>query len=81
MKSLLFSTAIINRLKVSFIFGSELISLEPYYISKNKKGEKVVFGRINNLNEIRVFEYNKIFNLRLLEQNRFSPLIPILPVN
>ncbi|MFA7289635.1 MAG: hypothetical protein WC055_12235 [Melioribacteraceae bacterium] len=81
MKSLLFSTAIINRLKVSFIFGSELISLEPYYISKNQKGEKVVFGRINNLNEIRVFEYCKIFNLRLLEQNRFSPLIPILPVN
>ncbi|MCK9280810.1 MAG: hypothetical protein M0P71_09325 [Melioribacteraceae bacterium] len=81
MKSLLFTTAIIKRLKVSFIFGAELISLEPYYISKNKNGEKVVFGRINNLNEIRVFEYNKIFNLRLLEQNRFSPLIPILPVN
>ena len=81
MKSLLFSTAIINRLKVSFIFSSELISLEPYYISKNKKGEKVVFGRIYNRNEIRVFEYNKIFNLRLLDQNRFSPLIPILPIN
>lgn len=78
MKTELFSKAIINRNRVKILYNLQEAFLEPYFISKNKLGKKVVFGRINNSHEIKMIEYDKIMNIKILGYSRFSPIIPIL---
>jgi hypothetical protein len=80
MKSLYFTTAIINRNRVRFLHGFEEIILEPYYISRNKDGKKVLYGRQYGTNAVSMFEYDKICNIKILGFEKFSPIIPILPV-
>jgi hypothetical protein len=78
MKTTIFNWAINNRYKLKFLYDLHEIVLEPYLISTNKTGKKVVYGRIGNTKEIKVFEYDKIYNLKVLNMNKFSPIIPIL---
>ncbi|GAB4130316.1 MAG: hypothetical protein Fur0015_04180 [Ignavibacteriales bacterium] len=80
MKSEIFFNAIRNRKRLKFIYGFREIILEPYYVTMNKQGKKVIFGRINNSQEVKMFEYENIYNLRVLEMSKFSPIIPIMPV-
>ena len=77
MKTDIFTHAIRNRNNLRFLYCSQEINLEPYYISKNRSGKKVIYGRLKNTNEIRKFEYDKIANIRIIESFRFSPRIPI----
>lgn len=77
MKSDIFHEAMMNRNKLEFLYGMDRITLEPYYITRNRYGKKVIFGRVNNSHEIRMFEYDKIVNIRVLKHTKFSPLIPI----
>lgn len=77
MKTEIFSTAINNRNRIRFYYGLNEVHLEPYYITREKNGKKVIYGRMNNTNEVKKFEYNKIANIRVLK-NRFSPIIPLL---
>ncbi len=77
MKTEIFIQAIKNRNNLQFLYGLQEVNLEPYYISKNKSGKKIIYGRLRNSNEIKKFEYNKIANIRIIESFRFSPLIPI----
>ncbi|MBU2491250.1 MAG: hypothetical protein KJ571_01395 [Bacteroidetes bacterium] len=77
MKTDIFNTAISSRNRLRFLYGLNEIELEPYYIAKNKTGKKVIFGRVNNSNEVKMFEYERIFNIKVLN-NKFSPIIPIL---
>ena len=42
MKSIFFTSAIINRNRVKFLYGLNEVTLEPYYICRNKTGKKVV---------------------------------------
>lgn len=79
MKSEIFTTAISNRQKIRFLYGLNEIVLEPYMISVNKKGNKVIYGRVDKTNVIKMFRYDNIFNIKTLSWNRFSPIIPILP--
>ena len=80
MKSEIFTTAISNRQKIRFLYGlSREIVLEPYMISVNNNGNKVIYGRVDKTNVIKMFRYDNIFNIRRLSWNRFSPIIPILP--
>lgn len=78
MKTDIFNSAINNRFRLRFLYGLTEIVLEPYYITKNHFGKKVIFGRLNNSSEVKMFEYNKIFNIKVLNQNRFSPIIPLM---
>ena len=80
MKSFIFSSAIINRNQIKFVYGFKEVVVEPYYIARNKSGKKVVFGRITSSNQVMMFEFDKIFNIKVLERERFSPIIPIMPV-
>lgn len=80
MKSDIFSSAINNRNRVKFLYGLNEIVLEPYYITLNTFGKKVIFGRVNNTSEVKMFEYDRIFNIKILNFNRFSPIIPIMPI-
>jgi len=77
MKTDIFNSAITRRNKLRFLYGLNEIELEPYYITRNKTGKKVIYGRVNNSSEVKMFEYDRIFNIKVLT-NRFSPIIPIL---
>jgi len=77
MKTDIFIQAIRSRKNLQFLYGLQMVSLEPYYITKNKAGKKVIYGRIRNSSEIRKFEYEKIANIKIIESFRFSPRIPI----
>jgi len=78
MKSILFAKAIINRNKIRFLYDFNEVILEPYYISRNKRGKKVLFGKLGTSNEIRMFEYDRMCNIKILHFEKFSPVIPIL---
>ena len=79
MKSQMFSSAIMNRNRISFLYEMKEIVLDPYYIMREKNGKKVIYGRMNNSNEIKKFEYDRIANIRILTSARFSPIIPLMP--
>jgi hypothetical protein len=78
MKSELFSAAIMNRNRVRFLYKLNEVVLDPYYITREKNGKKVIYGRTNNSNEIKKFEYDRIVNIRILRRVKFSPIIPLL---
>ncbi len=78
MKTTIFNWAINNRYKLKFLYDLNEIVLEPYLISTNRFGKKVIYGKITNTKDIKVFEYDKIYNLKVLNLNKFSPIIPIL---
>jgi hypothetical protein len=80
MKSDLFLSAISKRKKVQFLYGIMEIIIDPYYITRNSVGKKIVYGKLNYSSEIRAFEYDKITNLKIIEYSQFSPIIPILPM-
>jgi len=80
MKTNLFANAIQNRNKLRFLYNLNEIEMEPYYITTNKTGDKVVYGRISSTNEVKMFPYKKIYNIKVLDYTKFSPIIPILPI-
>ena len=71
MKSLLFTSAIINRNRVKFLYGFEEVNLEPYYITRNKNGKKVLYGKLSSTNEIKMFEYDKMCNIKIFPLRNF----------
>ncbi|MCF8261454.1 MAG: hypothetical protein K9J12_11825 [Melioribacteraceae bacterium] len=80
MKSNIFNHAIARRQRIRFLYGLQEFLIEPYYVATNGTGKKVIYGRVNNGNQIKMFEFEKIANIKVLDKNRFSPLIPILPI-
>ncbi|PIQ08326.1 MAG: hypothetical protein COW71_12380 [Ignavibacteriales bacterium CG18_big_fil_WC_8_21_14_2_50_31_20] len=78
MKTEIFTKAISNRNRLQILYEFEETLFEPYYLSLDKKGKKVVFGRLNNAKEIKMIEYDKILNIKILNYSHFSPIIPIL---
>jgi hypothetical protein len=79
MKSFLFTSAILNRNRVKFLYNFEEVILEPYYISRNKIGKKVLYGKLTSSNQVRMFEYDKMCNIKVIYFDKFSPVIPIIP--
>ncbi len=77
MKTDIFLRAIKNRQNLKFIYDLQEMTIEPYYVSRNRNGKKVIYGRLKSINEIRKFDYDKIANIRVIEAYKFSPLIPI----
>ena len=80
MKTEIFETAIKNRNRLSFLYGLNEVLLEPYYITMEKSGSKVIYGKVYQSSEIKKFNYSKIANIKVLEKKRFSPIIPIIPL-
>ena len=78
MKTNIFLTAIKNRSKLKFLYSLTEIIIEPYFIAREKSGRRVIFGRVKRTNAVRKFEYNKISNIRILNEDKFSPVIPII---
>lgn len=80
MKTEIFNSAIKNRNSVRFVYGLNEYMIEPYYVTREKSGSKVVYGKVYNSSEIRKFNYGRIANIKVLENKRFSPIIPIIPL-
>ncbi len=78
MKTEIFTKAISNRNRMQILYEFEERVFEPYYLSLDNMGKKVVFGRLNNSSEIKMIEYDKILNIKVLDYSHFSPIIPIL---
>jgi hypothetical protein len=79
MKTDIFSAAIYSRSNLRFLYDLQEILIEPYYITRERSGKKVIYGRVRKTNEVRKFNYEKILNIRVLNNFRFSPVIPIIP--
>jgi hypothetical protein len=79
MKTDIFLSAIQKRNNIRFLSNLREILIDPYYITRERNGKKVIYGRVRRTNEIKKFEYEKISNIRVLENLRFSPVIPIIP--
>lgn len=77
MKTDIFLNAIRKRNNIRFLYGLQEVFLEPYYISRDRSGKKVIYGRVKSTNEIKKFDYDKIANIRTIKSFRFSPIIPI----
>ena len=79
MKTQIFENAIRNRNRVSFLYDSNNVCIEPYYLSFEKNGSKVIYGKVLYSNEIKKFSFNKIVNIKILSENRFAPILQIIP--
>lgn len=80
MKSEIFRLAIQNRNRVRFLYGLNEMLIEPYYLTVEKNGTKVIYGKIFQSSEIKKFSYSKIANIKVIDRKRFSPIIPIIPL-
>jgi predicted DNA-binding transcriptional regulator YafY len=80
MKTEIFQSAIKNRNRVKFLYGLDEIFIEPYYLTIEKNGSKVIYGKVFHSSEIRKFNFSKIANIKVLDKKRFSPIIPIIPL-
>ncbi len=78
MKTEIFETAIRNRNRISFLYGLNEVMIEPYYMTFEKNGSKVIYGKVYQLNEIQKFDFSKIANIKILEDNRFAPALPFV---
>lgn len=78
MKTEIFSEAISNRHQIRFLYGTKEVVLEPYYITRDKSGRKVIYGRVLNSPEIKKFEYSMIANIKVFSDRRFSPRINMI---
>lgn len=78
MKTKIFSDAIIKRNQIQFLYGFDEVILEPYYITRDKLGKKVIYGRVTNSCEIKKFEYSLIANIKVFSERRFSPRISMI---
>jgi hypothetical protein len=77
MKSEIFSKAIHFRNMIKFLYFLNEITVEPYFISCEKDGRKYLYGRIPTSNQVKRFEFSAIANIKILNNKRFSPIIPI----
>jgi len=78
MKTDIFSSAICRRNSIRFLYSLNEVTIDPYYISREKNGKKVIYGKVRNSSEIKKFEFDKIVNIKILGRDRFSPVIPII---
>ena len=78
MKSEIFSQAIHNRNTIKFLYLLNEVTIDPYLISQDKSGKKIIYGKTYNSSEIKKFDFDKIVNIKVLNKNKFSPVIPII---
>jgi len=79
MKSEIFYNAIKQRRRVRFYYGLTEIVLDPYFIGIDKSGKKFIYGKTLGSMEVEKFCYERIANIKVMNNIRFSPIIPIIP--
>ena len=77
-KSDIFINAIKNRNEIQFIYNLRNILFHPYYISVDKLGHKILYGKVSNSQVIEKFEFKYMANIKVLNNKKFTPIIPIM---
>ncbi|MCL6493280.1 MAG: hypothetical protein K6T54_00725 [Ignavibacterium sp.] len=80
MKTEIFREAIKSRSKIRFYYGLYQWVVEPYYISRDKNGNKVLYAKVSSSNEVKKFDFRKMANIKVFRDYKFSPIIPIIPM-
>lgn len=80
MKTEIFRDAIKNRNKIRFYYGLYQWVVEPYYIARDLNGHKVLYAKISSTNEVKKFDFRKMANIKVFNNYKFSPVIPIIPM-
>ncbi len=80
MKTEIFRDAIKNRNKIRFYYGLYQWVVEPYYIARDRNGNKVLYAKISSTNEVKKFDFRKMANIKVFNNYKFSPVIPIIPM-
>ncbi len=80
MKTEIFRIAIRNRNKIRFYYGLYEWIVEPYYIARDRYGNKVLYAKVASTNEVKKFDFRKMANIKVFNQYKFSPIIPIIPM-
>lgn len=80
MKTDIFREAIKNRNKIRFYYGLYQWVVEPYYVAKDRNGNKVLYAKVSSTNEIKKFDFKKMANIKVFDNYKFSPIIPIIPM-
>lgn len=73
MKTEIFSKAIKNRNRIKFYYSMEQLTIDPYIISFDKEGKKIIYGKLNESDTVLKFEFKKIYNIKVLENENFAP--------
>jgi len=79
MKSDIFNSAIRQRKRIRFYYGLTEVVLDPYFIGMDRHGKKFIYGKMLGSMEVEKFAYERISNIKVLNNIRFSPIIPIIP--
>lgn len=79
MKSEIFNSAIKQRRRVRFYYGLTEVVLDPYFVGMDKSGKKFIYGKMPGSMEVEKFSYERITNIKVMNNIRFSPIIPIIP--
>lgn len=80
MKTEIFREAIKNRNKIRFYYGLYEWVVEPYYVAKDRNGNKVLYAKVSSTNEVKRFDFKKMANIKVFNNYKFSPIIPIIPM-
>lgn len=80
-KTEIFSDAICKRNTIKFLYCLQEVTIDPYFISRDKFGKKVIYGKDFRSSIIKKFEFDKIMNIKIMGSARFSPIIPIICMN
>lgn len=80
MKTDIFREAIKNRNKIRFYYGLYQWVVEPYYVAKDRNGNKVLYAKVSSINEVKKFDFKKMANIKVFDNYKFSPVIPIIPM-
>ncbi|MEP0860960.1 MAG: hypothetical protein HRF52_05940 [Ignavibacterium sp.] len=80
MKTDIFREAIKNRNKIRFYYGLYQWVVEPYYVAKDRNGNKVLYAKVSSTNEVKKFDFKKMANIKVFDNYKFSPIIPIIPM-
>lgn len=79
MKTEIFSKAIKERHRIRFFYGFDNVIIDPLYLITERDGRKVIYGNDITKRKIVRFEYRKIANIKVLDSERFTPIIPLFP--
>ncbi len=73
MKSEILTKAIKNRNRIRFYYSTRQLIIDPYLISIDTNGRKTIYGKINDSDVVERFEFKKIYNIKVLDNENFAP--------
>jgi hypothetical protein len=79
MKTEILSKAIKNRNKIKLYYAMKNLIIDPYILSIDKDGKKIMYGKVNDSDTVLKFEFKRIYNIRVLEDESFAPRILNIP--